>query len=82
MLDRFLTANTTGMRVWRTIIQGIIALIPGILNYYLPYMPEWCGIVLVPIIMAILSPIMAEIGKAIEKDGTSDSQIGGAEDGK
>lgn len=80
-MNWFLTSNDPGARVTRTIVQGIIALIPGILNFYLPYMPDWCAIVLVPVIMCILSPVMAEIGKAIDENGGSyedNIKIGGS----
>lgn len=65
-MEWLLTNNTWNARLMRTIIQGILALVPGIINFYLPYMPEWCGIIVAPVIMCILSPIMAEIGRAIE----------------
>ena len=79
-MEWFLTSNEAGARVLRTITQGILALVPGVLNYYLPYMPEWCGIIVAPVIMCILSPIMAEIGKAIEEHGSSyDRTVGGTD---
>lgn len=75
-MEWLLTSNSAGARVLRTIIQGLIGLIPAITNYYAAYMPDWVGVVLVPVIMCILSPIMAEIGRAIEKDSVS---VGGTE---
>ena len=75
-----LTSNDASARILRTVIQGILALIPGIFNFYLPYMPDWCGVVLVPVIMCILSPVMYELGKAIqEHGGAEDPKIGGSE---
>ena len=68
-MNNFLTSNAPSMRLLRSIIQGVLALIPGIINFYLPYMPEWVGLVIAPVIMCILSPIMAELGNAIEKHG-------------
>lgn len=67
-MEWLLTSNTWNARLTRTIVQGILALVPGIINYYLPYMPEWCAIIAAPVLMCILSPIMAEIGRAIERD--------------
>lgn len=78
-METLLTSNTWNARLMRTMAQGILALVPGILNYYLPYMPEWCGIVAVPVIMCILSPIMAELGKAIAKDEATDATVGGTD---
>lgn len=69
-MERFLTSNTTSAKLARTIVQGLIALVPEILNFYLPYMPGWCGVVLVPTIMCILSPLMAELGKRIADDAS------------
>lgn len=67
-MEWFLNSNMPQARILRTIVSGILSLIPGIMNYYLPYMPEWCGIIAAPVIMCILSPIMAELGKAIARD--------------
>lgn len=69
-MEWFLTSNSASARVARTIAQGILALVPGVINFYLPYMPEWVGIIAAPIIMAILAPIMAELGKAVANDST------------
>lgn len=79
-MEWFLTSNTAKARLLRTIVQGILALLPEIFNYYLAYMPEWCGIILVPVLMCIISPCMAELGKAIKEHGGSfDEKIGGSE---
>lgn len=78
-MEWLLTANTWNARLMRTILQGILALIPGIINYYLPYMPEWCGIVVAPVIMCILSPFMAELGKVIAKDEITEATVGGTD---
>ena len=70
-MEWLLTSNTTYARLARTIASGILSLVPGIINYYLPYMPEWVGIVLAPVLMCVLSPCMAELGKAVARDGVS-----------
>lgn len=68
-MNWFLTSNDASARVLRTMVQGVISLIPGVINYFAPFMPEWCGVVLAPILMCFLSPLMAEIGVAIENHG-------------
>lgn len=66
-MEWLLTANDASARIIRTIVQGVLASIPGIINYFIPYMPEWTAVVFVPLLMCIISPIMAELGNAIEK---------------
>lgn len=76
-MEWLLTSNKASARVLRTIIQGLIALIPSICNYYAPFMPDWFGVILVPVIMCILSPVMAEIGSAMQED--PGLKVGGSE---
>lgn len=76
-MEWLLTSNEASARVLRTIIQGLIALIPSICNYYAPFMPDWFGVILVPVIMCILSPLMAEIGSAMQED--PGLKVGGSE---
>lgn len=79
-MEWLLTSNTASARVLRTIIQGLLALIPTIVNVYAEYMPLWATAVMVPVIMCIISPIMAEIGKAIDNNGGAGAnKIGGTE---
>ncbi len=67
-MEWFLRSNSTGARVLRTIIQGLLAVLVSAL-------PEIVGLfkldpvvqsAIVAGLMAILSPIMAELGKAVE----------------
>ena len=67
-MNWLLTSNSANARVLRTIIQGIIGLIPAICNYYADFMPDWFGVILIPVIMCVLSPIMAEIGTSLESE--------------
>lgn len=80
MMERFLNGNSTGMRLARTIVQGII----GVLIAYLDTLvgqaiiiPEMRPVV-VALVMAILSPVMAELGRINEKgeepDGEEDTK--------
>lgn len=66
MLDKFLTDNSTSMRLARTIVQGIIAalivFIPSAVGY-INLTPEAASVV-TAVIMAVLSPVMALLKKS------------------
>ena len=74
MWNKFLSTNTSGMRVLRTIFQGIVGVIIANLDAIVglqTWIPSEYKAITVAIIMAILSPIMAEIGKHItDPEGT------------
>lgn len=66
MWNAFLTTNTATMRVARTIFQGIIGVIITNLDNIIglqTWIPDTYKALCVAFIMAILSPIMAEIGR-------------------
>lgn len=66
MWNKFLTTNTAAMRVARTVFQGIIGVIITNLDSLVglqTWIPTEYKAVTVALIMAILSPIMAELGK-------------------
>ena len=65
MLDKFLHDNSTAMRLLRTIVQGVLSviianmdLITGMFSIDVSMKP-----LIVAIVMAILAPIMSELGK-------------------
>lgn len=66
MLDKFLTDNSTSMRLARTIVQGVIAalivFIPSAVGY-INLTPEVASVV-TAVIMAVLSPVMALLKKS------------------
>ena len=69
-MNKFLTSNTTGMRLLRTIVQGILGVIVANIDvlvgqYVLD--PAQRAMV-VALVMAVLSPVMAEIGKHIPSE--------------
>lgn len=77
MIEKFLTENSAKMRLLRTIFQAVLAVL-------ITKLPEIFGLfaiepqlqaVLTPLIMAILSPVMAALGKVdtlpIDGPGTS-----------
>lgn len=67
-MNEFLTSNDTKYRLLRTIVQGLL----GVLIANLDLIVGWCVLdaaqraLVVALVMAVLSPIMAEIGKATE----------------
>lgn len=71
MLDKFLNDNSMAMRLVRTIVQGIIAVlivavplaISGVVND-----PQWASIITAAI-MAVLSPVMAMLKTGKPEDG-------------
>ena len=76
-MNKFLTDNSALYRTLRTILQGIIGVaianidaLVATLNF-----PEGIRPVIVALCMAILSPIMAEIGRATEKPESEDVVI-------
>ena len=76
MLDKFLNDNSMAMRLVRTIVQGIIAVlivavplaIGGVIKD-----PQWAAIVTAAI-MAVLSPIMAMLKTDKPEDGLEDTE--------
>lgn len=63
-MNEFLTSNETKYRLLRTILQGIVGVIIAnidiIVGYYI-FDPQQRAII-VALVMAILSPIMSELG--------------------
>ena len=74
----FFESNDNNARLLRTIVQGILGVVVSALSYYGASAPEWIAVIVVPIGMAILSPVMAEIGKKIEEDTNTD-KLGGTD---
>ena len=69
-MNAFLTSNSTGMRLARTIVQGIIGVLIAnadiIVGAYIFDAPTRA--LVVALVMAILSPIMAELGNGDDDD--------------
>ena len=76
MLDKFLNDNSMAMRLVRTIVQGIIAVlivavplaIAGVIKD-----PQWAAVATAAI-MAVLSPIMAMLKNGNPEDGLEDTE--------
>lgn len=66
-MNRFLTSNETSFRLLRTILQGVIGVIIANIDLIMGQVvldPAQRAIV-VPIVMAILSPIMSTLGESM-----------------
>lgn len=64
-MNKFLTSNSTGYRLLRTVAQAVIGVIVANIDVIIGTFSiddVWKPII-VGVIMAVLSPIMAEIGK-------------------
>ena len=63
-MNTFLTSNDTRYRLLRTILQGIIGVIIANLDLFIGQVaiPTEMRPVIVALVMAILSPIMSELG--------------------
>lgn len=87
-MDNFLTSNERGWRLARTIVQGIIGVIIANIDVIIGAfdIPTEAKIVIVPLVMAILSPIMESIGNTDEPmdkpELPRDYWEGGDDDGK
>lgn len=76
-MEKFLHSNDTIYRLLRTVLQGIIGVLianADALISKLTISPEMKPII-VALVMAILSPIMAEIGKHDEPHDDENSYI-------
>lgn len=65
-MSEFLTSNETKYRLLRTILQGVIGVIVANLDLILGYVvfDPSARALIVALVMAVLSPIMAELGKS------------------
>ena len=68
-MEWFLRSNSTLARILRTIAQGLlgvlIAELPEIVGLF--QIPDFVQAIIVAVMMAILTPIMAELGKYVEQ---------------
>lgn len=74
MMEAFLTSNEWPWRLARTIVQGVLGVVVANVDMLVGCAvlePEWRAVV-VALVMAVLSPVMAELGAARASDGGSD----------
>ena len=73
-MNSFLTSNEWEWRLLRTIAQGVLGVVVANVDLLVGTAvlePSWRALV-VALVMAVLSPLMAELGKANEPKGESD----------
>lgn len=70
-MNKFLTSNSTSMRLARTIVQGTIGVLLSYVDTLVGFItiPAEVRPMIVALVMAILSPLMAELGKNTEAEG-------------
>ena len=70
----FLTSNETKYRLARTILQGIIGVLIANLDMLVSYLHIDAGMkaFIVALVMAILSPLMSELGAKIEANNIAE----------
>lgn len=74
-MKKFLQSNETRYRLFRTIIQGIIGVLIANADFLisgLNFSPEAKAFI-VALVMAILSPIMSELGNGETDDGNGEA---------
>ena len=76
-MKRFLSSNETRDRLLRTILQGIVGVIVAYMDVIIGFIaiPDELRPMIVALVMAILSPIMSELGKT-----TGDEETGEVEE--
>ena len=69
-MNRFLTSNEWQWRLLRTIVQGVLGVVVANVDLLMGVAvldPTWRALC-VAMVMAVLSPVMAELGKAGDSD--------------
>ena len=69
-MNRFLTSNEWQWRLLRTVVQGVLGVVAanvGALMGVAVLDPTWRALCMA-MVMAVLSPVMAELGKADDSD--------------
>lgn len=64
----FFESNSISARLLRTIVQGVIGVLIAYLGVVATSAPEVVSLLIIPVVMAVLSPIMGEIGKTLDKE--------------
>jgi hypothetical protein len=66
-MEKFLTGNEWNWRLLRTIVQGVLGVFVANIDMILGYavLDPTVRALVVAFVMAVLSPIMAEIGKGL-----------------
>lgn len=73
-MQKFLNSNDTRYRLGRTILQGVIGVLIANIDFLVSawsFSPQTKAFI-VALVMAILSPIMSELGAATDSDDDED----------
>ena len=72
-MNRFLTGNEWNWRLARTIVQGILGVFVANIDVLVGavVLDQSARAIVVALCMAVLSPVMAEIGKHLSEDSTA-----------
>lgn len=76
-MSDFLNSNEWQWRLLRTVAQGILGVVVANIDVLMGTAvldPTWRGIC-VALVMAVLSPVMAELGAAAEKAGEGEIDV-------
>ena len=75
-MNTFLKSNETKYRLLRTIAQGILGVIVAYIDVLVGYVaiPDELRPVIVALVMAILSPVMSELGKGVEEESVDEEE--------
>ena len=76
-MNEFLTSNATKYRLLRTIVQGVLGVVIANIDLIVGYAvldPSMRALV-VALVMAVLSPIMAEIGAHTQVNGQHGADV-------
>lgn len=69
-MEKFLNSNSWQMRLARTIVQGILAVIIANIDFLVgTHFDGQIKAMIVALVMAVLSPIMAQLKKEDEANG-------------
>lgn len=63
-LKWFLSDNSAEAKLARTCAQGVVGAVASAVTYYAAAAPEFVAVAVCPIVMAVLSPVMAYLGSA------------------
>lgn len=80
-MEWFLSSNDASARVLRTGVQGALSALVNYLTIIATGLPDVLALFGVPLLMAFISPLMAELGKKIKEDEAMEAcfKVGGTD---
>ena len=72
-MEKFLTGNEWNWRLARTVVQGVLGVVVANVDVLVGavVLDPASRVIVVALCMAVLSPVMAEIGKHLPEDSTA-----------